>query len=220
MPPLSMYPSIYLSFYLSIFLSICSSTSTKYCTCHEICTSRQKVLRLPQNLHSKAHKVLHLPPTLHFHIHKVLHLPRNVLCKVHKVLHLPRNTKKNKKQTKQIPKLSRGPFKNWSSSVEDKLCCHVFAVQGQVSVSPSLPGLRRRYEREWIRVVVSTWGCSRTKQHVQFYAVFQCRLGICAIQISCLGQLCACSILLLQCLTLLFKQNGSSWECSFSRSFH
>ena len=57
----------------------------------------QKVLRLPQNLHSKARKVLHLPPTLHFHIHKVLHLLRNVLCKVHKVLHLPRNTKNPKK---------------------------------------------------------------------------------------------------------------------------
>ena len=99
MPPLSLYLSIYLPIYvfidpfifLSFYLSICSSTSTKYYTCHEICTS---ALQLPQRpIKSCAY---HWPPTLHFNIHKVLHLPRNVHCKVHKVLHLPRNTTTSK----------------------------------------------------------------------------------------------------------------------------
>ena len=89
----SIYLSIYLSIdpfidpfiFLSLYLSICSSTSTKYYTCHEICTSRStKVLRLPLATNSALqHPQSPAPATKcakYCTCHETLRLPLRYCC--------------------------------------------------------------------------------------------------------------------------------------------
>ena len=109
-----MYLSIHLSFYLSICLSAVQHPQSTAPT-----LPHQKLLRLPRNLHSKAHKVLHLPPTLHFHIHTVLHLPRNLHFKVHKVLRLPRNLHSKAHKVLRLP-----PTLHFHIHIKNSCACH------------------------------------------------------------------------------------------------